>query len=197
MSCLPHPLQHCNDVKSRLFCLGISLIVISALFPPSAALGAEIQHNGESVQLVPTPNRNLMRIRIEMDVKGNVNVPNNPLVSRRSELTLPIKSDAVFDYEERYLRPAQADPRSEVPAVERYYHEASNSSRLNRSESEFELRESVRHVHVRRDALPETIYAVDDCFTGDELALLRTLLKQEDFAAGDLVCGEGEAADKL
>ncbi len=128
---------------------------------------------GEAVQLVPRADQNLMRVRIELDVKGNVNVPDNPLVSRQSELTLPIKSDATFDYEERYLRPPQVDPRSEVPTVERYYHKASSSSQLNRNESTLQLRDSVRHVHVRRDSLPETIYAVDDYFSGDELGLLR------------------------
>ena len=157
--------QHADSLNRRcLFCL----LALLATFSPIRAFA-----ESGPIQLLPQAERNLMRVRIEMDVKGNVNVPDNPLVSRRSELTLPIKSDAVFDYEERYQRPAQVDPRSEVPIVERYYHQATNSSELNRNESTLGLRESVRHVHVRRDALPETIYAVDDYFTGDELALLR------------------------
>ena len=147
----------------------------SAAEPPCAGSeqGTDASTAAAPIKLRPNTQRNLMRVRMEMDVKGNVNVPENPLVSRKSDLTLPLKSTAVFDYEERYLRPADASQRSEVPVVERFYHEASNASELNRHEATFQLRDSVRHVHVRRSRLPETIYAIDDYFTGDELSLLR------------------------
>lgn len=154
-----------------------SAALLTAIGPsaaePPCAVATDASTAAAPVELRPNPQRNLMRVRMEMDVKGNVNVPENPLVSRKSELTLPLKSTAVFDYEERYLRPADANERSEVPVVERFYHEASNASELNRQEATFQLRDSVRHVHVRRSRLPETIYAIDDYFTGDELSLLR------------------------
>jgi hypothetical protein len=140
---------------------------------PPAAGAADAGSAAVPIELRPDRQRNLMRIRMEMDVKGNVNVPKNPLVSRASDLTLPLKSNAIFDYEERYLRPTEGNPRSEVPVVERFYHQASNASELNRHASTFQLRDSVRHVHVRRSQLPETIYAMEDYFTGDELSLLR------------------------
>ena len=125
------------------------------------------------VTLTPSPEQDLMRVRIEMEMKGNVNVPSDPLVSRKSELTLPTNSKAVFDYEERYRRPAGADSSSEITAIERYYHEATSKGRLNKSESNYELRDSVRQTQVRRDRLPETIYSVDDYFTQDEISLLK------------------------
>ena len=127
----------------------------------------------EAVNIKRSTKQDLMRVRIEMSVKGNVNVPADPLVSQKSEVTLPIQSDAVFDYEERYRRPQGADPRSIVTAIERYYHEAHSTSRVNRTDSKIELRESVKQTQVRRDSLPETVYSVEDYFTDEEIQLLR------------------------
>jgi hypothetical protein len=123
--------------------------------------------------LLSPGDQNLFRVRIEMEVEGNVHVPKNPLVSRKSDLTLPIKSDAVFDYEERYRRPPGAEKGSVVTTVERYYHQAHSRSVLNRNQQACQLRESVRETIVRREILPEVIYAVDDYFHRDELDLLR------------------------
>ncbi len=152
--------------------LAVGVVAVLAALTPLVAL-ADGSATGP-VRLQSKANQNLIRVRMEMDVKGNVNVPDNPLVSRQSELSLPIKSNAVFDYEERYLRPAHADPQSEVPIVERFYHRASSSSLLNRNHSTLTLRDSVRHVVVRRESLPETIYASDDYFTSSELGLLHS-----------------------
>lgn len=127
----------------------------------------------ENKVLLQRGEHNLFRVRIEMEVDGNVNVPKNPLVSRKGELKLPIKSDAVFDYEERFHRPTGADTKSAVTLAERYYHEAGSRSQLNRGEKSSQLRDSVREVIVRRELLPEVIYAVDDYFFRDELELLR------------------------
>ena len=128
----------------------------------------------------------LYRVRMQMDVEGNVNVPENPLVSRKSDQKLPIKSDAIFDYEERYHRTAHT-AGAPVAALERYYHEARSHSLLNRNEQACKLRDSVRETVVRRDTLPEVIYAVDDYFHRDELELLRLPVSS---AAVDLLLPE-------
>ena len=47
--------------------------------------------------LLQRGDHDLFRVRVEMEVDGNVNVPKNPLISRKGELKLPIKSDAVFE----------------------------------------------------------------------------------------------------
>jgi hypothetical protein len=112
----------------------------------------------------------LFRVRIELEVEGNVNVPKNPLVSRQRAVQLPIKSEAVFDYEERYVS-TSTDRR--VDGLERYYHEASSTSRVNRSETSIELRPSVRDTMINRSSLPESVYATEDYFQQDELELLR------------------------
>ena len=129
----------------------------------SLAVGAE------SVTLQPSSSP-LMRVRVEMELEGNVNVPDNPLVSRKSELVVPLKSEAKFEYEERYHRNQAGDS---IPALERFYHEAQSVSTLNESKSAIRLRDSVRDVHVRRESLPETTYALEDYFTHDEVQLLR------------------------
>ena len=74
-------------------------------------------------------------------------------------MKLPIKSDAVFDYEERYHRPSGPDANSVVTMAERFYHEAHSRSRLNRNAQSCQLRDSVRETIVRREMLPEVIYA--------------------------------------
>lgn len=130
--------------------------------------------DSDKVLLRPTGNAgDLFRVRIELEAKGNVNVPDNPLVSRERKLKLPLTSSASFDYEERLRRPIGAEADSEVTLAERYYHVARSRSTLNRKQHEIDLRPSVRETIVRRETLPETIYAVDDYFRHDELELLR------------------------
>lgn len=126
----------------------------------------------DAVVLRPLPNLELFRVRMELEVEGNVSVPDNSLASRKSSAKLPIKSRAVFDYEERYRRPSGADPTSPIIAAERFYHVAKNDSQLNRNQQQLTLRDSVRETIVRRDRSPEVIYGVDDCFTHEELELL-------------------------
>lgn len=115
-----------------------------------------------------------MRVRIEMDVKGNVNVSQNPLVSREVSRKFPIESTAILDYEERPLVPPNASQSSEVVASQRYYHEAASESVLNKTDSKRQLRPELRLATVRRETLPETIYSDDNYFTHEELSLLKS-----------------------
>ena len=139
----------------------------------------------ESGVLLRRGEQNLFRVRVELEAKGNVNVPRNSLASRESSIQLPIQSDAVFDYEERFRRPSGADSDSIVTAAERYYHEAHNRSELNQTSHSQGLRDSVRETIVRRDTLPEVIYGVEDFFKQEELELLR--LPTSSMAADELL----------
>ena len=143
----------------------------------ASADGSGLAHVGDdSVKLVPSPDQDLFRVRLEMEVKGNVDIAANPLVSRTSSAKLPITSEAVFDYEERFRHvPMNSTPRSAIYATyaDRYYHEAKVGSQLNRSKQQLNLRESVRQTVVRRETLPEVFYSNEDCFTRSELDLLR------------------------
>ncbi|MEL6104975.1 MAG: hypothetical protein AAFU85_03010 [Planctomycetota bacterium] len=136
----------------------------------------------------------LLRVRIEMDIKGNVKIARNPLDLDSETDALPIESIAKLDYEERPLAPANVDPRSEIVAGERFYHEATSSSTLNKKSFEKTLRDPLRHVLVHRETLPETLYSPDNYFTQDELSLLRSpvsslavdhLLPRESITLGD------------
>ncbi len=116
--------------------------------------------------------RQLFRVRLEMDVKGNVHVPERSPASKKRTSEFPLTSRAVFDYEERYRLPEGAAGGSLVTAAERYYHQATSRRRLNRDEHQVALSDGARQTVVRRETLPETIYAVDDYFSHQELDLL-------------------------
>lgn len=118
--------------------------------------------------------QNLFRVRMEIDVQGNVNLVADPLVRDGKKRMLPIEAKLALDYEERYLRPEGATAESEITGVERHFHEAVGTSRLSRTEQKIKLRDAVDHVIARRDQLPETIYSADDYLSHEEIDLLRT-----------------------
>ena len=127
--------------------------------------------------------QDLYRVRMEVEMKGNVNVSGKPLTSRGKELKLPIDSKASFEFEERLH--VQAAKGAQNPsehfraaqgsiAAERYYHRAKAESTLNAKLHSVQLRDSVRDTIVRHDSRPEHVYAIEDFFKRDELELLHT-----------------------
>ena len=123
----------------------------------------------------------ITRVRMEMEIEGNVDIAKNPLVSREMDMQLPLVSDAVFDYEEQRGRTGprrgqtgSSDTRSNVGVIaERFYHQAGSDWRLNKTLTQRRLRTSARRVVVDRRALPETIYCNDEYLTRQEVDLLR------------------------
>lgn len=147
---------------------------------PDVSRGAD-----SSGVLLHSGSQDLYRIRMEVEVKGNVKLPGNPLISPEKTLKLPIDSQASFEYEERLHLPAttgvsrasgqtaQTATRGvRCIAAERYYHRAKAVSTLNKTQHSAQLRESVRDTIVRHDSRPEQIYGVEDFFERDELELL-------------------------
>ncbi|WP_147866366.1 hypothetical protein [Stieleria maiorica] len=159
-----------DATSNRRAFLASSLAVASASITSSARAAIVSAESASVVAAV----HDLMRVRIEIDVKGNVRVSDNALASKETRQTFPIKSEAVLDYEERYLKPKDATESSEIVAAERYYHTATNQSVLNKTSTDQDLRESMRHAIVRRESLPETIYSADSFFTHGELSLLKS-----------------------
>ena len=171
-----------SDGDRRAFlgrCAWLATAAAGASGPSLASVGlaAETQagRGGRAAptQLTADPRLDLFRVRLEMDVQGNVNVPGDPLVSRKKRTQLPIEGKTMFDYEERLRRPPGATPDSIPTAAERFYHEAWSDSRIDRKRLRVELRDPLRRVIVRRDVLPETVYAIADYLTHQELDLMR------------------------
>lgn len=145
--------------RRQFLCQSAGLVV--------AASGASIARaEDEQTVVVAAGDNRLFRVRMEMEVEGNVNVPRNPLVSRKRAVQLPVKSDALFDYEERL-------GKASVETIERFYHTAESTSRVNRNDSTLSLRPSVQNTLVSRETLPEVVYSQEDYFHRDELDLLR------------------------
>lgn len=149
----------------------VSPLIVSA---EDEADSPELPSIKSPVKLIEDRDLQLFRVRLAVSAKGNVDIASDPLVSRKSETKLPITSEAVFDYEERYRYPRGAAKDSPVIATERFYHEAASDSTLNKKPQSFSLRDDIRSTIVRRDMLPETIYSNDGHFTHEELGLIRT-----------------------
>jgi len=159
----------------RQFLLAAGAIAASAINPPIATADRGTSEAGpqQPIVLVPT-NHQLFRVRMELEVEGNVHVAKNPLVSRTTDLKLPVTSTATLEFEERYRRPSGADGSDFVTMLERFYHRAESTGTVNRRQQTCSLRPSVQSTIVRRELLPEVIYGVEDYLQRDELELLRT-----------------------
>lgn len=164
------PVVHASAGTRRAFLASAALAGIAA--------GTVSQRTASAGETLLRANRDhdLFRVRMEIDVKGNVNLAKDPMVPESPKQVLPVVGEMKLDYEERYLRPSGAAKASEIIAAERYFFEASGESKLNRSATNTELRTSLTSVIARRDELPETIYSNDDYLTHEEVDLLRTPL---------------------
>ena len=198
------PVKHANSPcnQNRRHFLALAAASVGACTCSTVA-SAEIS---EPVKLTVDPMKQLFRVRLQIDAEGNVEIPDNPLVSRKRVASLPLNSNALFDYEERYRRPRGADADQTVTAVERFYHEAESETELNKGKMTVDLRDSVRSTIVRRDTLPEIVYANDDYLTRDEVELLRSpisslateaLLPSEAVVTGDRYTIEQESLRSL
>ena len=166
-------------VDRRRFLIAASTVLGIA---PDVSRGAD-----SSGVLLRSGNQDLYRIRMDVQMKGNVKLPGNPLISPDKTLKLPIDSQASFEYEERLHLPnttggvrtssqaGQMKTRGDrCIAAERYYHRAKAVSTLNKTQHSAQLRDSVRNTIVRHDSRPEQIYGVEDFFEREELELLHT-----------------------
>jgi len=122
-----------------------------------------------AVLLVPDPSRTLFRVRMEMDVEGNVNIPANALVSKEKSIQTPLKASSVLDWEERVL--GYADDRT-VEAAERFYFEGSSVTSAGKSKQSTALGKDSRHVFVRRNDSRWVLYSPETYLSGKELELL-------------------------
>jgi|GEM_PF-1223769 len=120
--------------------------------------------------LVADPTRDLFRVRVEMDIEGNVNVPSNALVSKEKAAQVPVRSRSVLDWEERLLG-FNADRTGH--SAERFYYEAHSTGKVGKKEQSVRLRSQSQAVRVQRDAGQWVIYSPDIYLDGQEIDLLK------------------------
>lgn len=139
-----------------------------ALHRGDVAGAAEATQGG--VMLVADPTRDLFRVRVELDIEGNVNVPSNALVSKEKAAQVPVRSRSVLDWEERLLG-FSADRTGH--AAERFYFEAQSTGKVGKKEQSVRLRSQSQAVRVQRDAGQWVIYSPDAYLEGQEIDLLK------------------------
>lgn len=155
-------------IRRRNFLLnGLAAVSLAASATPR--LGAQTAA-GRRVTLVPA-DENLFRVRVEMDLKGNVNLARNELVSRERDRQIPIAYRSVIDFEERLFR-GNADNGQPLTGARRYYHEALSEGKTASTPQRIELRDSARHVATHLGSGRSVTYATQAYLTHEELDLL-------------------------
>ncbi len=152
-------------IRRRHFLLN-GLAAVSLVASATPRLGAESQP-GRRVTLVPADHQQF-RVRVEMDLKGNVNLARNELVSKDRDRQLPIAYRSVVDFEERWFR----NNGQQVIGARRYYHEAVSEGTTAGTPQRIELRESARHVATHLGDGRSVTYATRAYLTHEELDLL-------------------------
>ncbi|MGV3485838.1 MAG: hypothetical protein ACO1RT_15580 [Planctomycetaceae bacterium] len=123
----------------------------------------------EPVRLEADASQSLFRVRVEMDVQGQVNIPKNALVSKEKAAQFPLKAKSVLDWEERIL--GFADDRTAALA-ERHYHEATSEGTSGKNTQREALRKTSRYLRVTRQDSQWLTYSPDSYLSGAELDLL-------------------------
>lgn len=108
------------------------------------------------------------RVRIEMELKGNIDLAKNELVSKERVRQLPIAYDSVLDYEERLSLNDDQKPRG----ARRYYHTAMSQGTTSGTPSRLELRDSAKHTAVHLTEGRSVSYAASAYLTHEEVSLL-------------------------
>jgi hypothetical protein len=148
--------------------------VVSGVVAPGLLwIGGEASasdRSGDAVLLVADPSRDLFRVRVELDIEGNVNVPKNALVSKEQSVQVPVRSKSVLDWEERIVG-FSADGTGQ--AAERFYHEASSSGKVGKKDQGVTLRTQSQSVRVRREGGQWVVYSPDAYLDAQEIDLLK------------------------
>ncbi|MEM6688409.1 MAG: hypothetical protein AAF664_03215 [Planctomycetota bacterium] len=122
---------------------------------------------------VPT----LHRVRMTVEVKGNVSLAKNPIASRDIDLRMPMKTEATLDFEQnRMVKRNTSDSAGEMEIVgsRRYFHEAKSSGTIGRRSFAHELRNQLREIDVVRHEGKLLTVATDAFLERDESELLET-----------------------
>lgn len=111
----------------------------------------------------------LYRVRMEISVDGNINIPKDPLLSKKLERSLPLTAKSVIDFEERLTRDSNEKPA----AGRRYYYTAESDVKLGDASQSKELRKEAKRVIAHLGEGPAVLYGEKEFLTHDELELLQ------------------------
>lgn len=177
MRLLSSPRRRVFDAMSKLFMNRRNWMRTFAAATAVSAVTWEDQGKTQAAEagqeptlLVADPTRNLFRVRVELDIEGNVNVPTNPLISKEKAAQVPVKSSSVLDWEERLLG-YNIDRTGH--SAERFYYEAQSTGKVGKKEQNVRLREQSLAVRVQRDAGQWVVYSPDVYLEGQEIDLLK------------------------
>lgn len=161
-----------QSIDRRHFLLVTSALSIAAAAGRASGANEAGKANGagKAVRLLPSADHDLFRVRMEMSVKGNVDVPKNPLASKERDRQLPLVATSVIDFEERWIR----GENSATAGAQRYYYEATSDATIEDRSVTRKLRPEARRVIAHVDAGLPVLYGEEDYLTHDELELLRT-----------------------
>lgn len=135
-----------------------------------AKVAAADEDGQQRARLIADPTRNLFRVRVELDIEGNVNVPKNALVSKEKAAQIPVRSNAVLDWEERLLG-FQADRTGH--AAQRHYFEAQSTGKVGKKEQRATLRPESQAVCIQHDGAQWVVYSPTVYLEGREIDLLK------------------------
>lgn len=155
-------IQFTSAVTAGTFALGESFG--GNLLGPSTADASD----NTSVRLQPAPSE-LYRVRLEISLEGNVDLPKDPLISKKRERRLPLKATSVIDFEERLTRDQQGLPM----AARRYYYTATSDATVDNNSQTSELRKEAKRVIARLSEGPAVLYGEKEFLTHSELELLQ------------------------
>jgi hypothetical protein len=154
----------------RHFILAATAIASATCYPHLTSFADEA-NPGESTSVSLTPAvKDLYRVRMEIAIEGNVNVPKNSLISKERAKQLPVRGTSTIDYEERFTRNAATQPA----AAKRYYYEAVSETTISGNTSLRQLRKASSRAVAHVSNGPEIIVGEKGYLTHDEIELLHT-----------------------
>ena len=123
-----------------------------------------------SITLRSDSSRELFRVRTEMELEGNVSIPQSPVVTKGKVKQLPVNSKSVMDYEERVLAWA-TDGAGQV--AQRFFHTAQSTGTIGAQAFELQLRDPSRDLRVHHQDAQWVSYSQQNYLEGREIELLK------------------------
>lgn len=160
----PSPLDRRHWIKSAT-CVTTAMVLGDLV---ASRLMASTDPAG--IALRADSSRDLFRVRTEMELEGNVSIPQSPVVTKEKVKQLPVTSKSVLDYEERVLALA-TDGAGQV--AQRFFHTAQSTGKVGGQAFDLQLRDQSRDLRVHHQDSQWVSYSQERYLDGRELELLK------------------------